>query len=652
MKWEVLAMPSKTSLIKKQIILHDVRQVGWLSVLYFLAVLLILPLQIIIQYSNPQTREYMEKGDLFLYIPDLQWLLSITVPVLLGILLLRYLHKKQVSDFIHSMPVKRASLYHHHLVIGLILLFIPIILNALILLGLQAFTGIGNYFNGMHVLSWLGIMLFLNTFMLLATVFTGMITGMFSMHFVLTYILVLLPAGLALLIIANMSIIFVGYPMDYYADMAIFKFSPISYFFVNFARESELSWIVMSAYAAAGVLLYLAAYWLYAHRRMEATSQAIVFPFLRPVFQYGVTFSSMMAGGCYFHIMSSSFAWVIFGYVAGSLIGFIIAEAILNKTWRVYSNYKSYLIFAVSLAVVLFAVNLVRENYENKIPSADNIERVYFGDTYTYTEDPEFLEPGIKPLYFTEKQDIELVRDLHEQAINAPRADDYYEGDLRSTFIVYELKNGKKVARSYTYFLDDNPELKSFQFEIEGSKAYKYANNAVFNIAPNEVYAVDIQSNDIKQSSTTISDPELVNALIEAIKKDIELEDPQAYSEEALTYSLDLLTNKDQGSYYVSFDDSDKNTIQVLQDAGLYDDLRVYSEDISSIELENYERDNKITIDDKDEIKHILDHVIYYSEEEDSYFVTFNLSRGRSMGDELSIEYDDLPESIKNQLEE
>ncbi|WP_366248615.1 hypothetical protein [Terribacillus aidingensis] len=645
-------MPSKTSLIKKQIILHDVRQVGWLSVLYFLALLLILPIQIIIQYSDLPNREYMEKGDLFLYIPDVQWLLSITAPVLLGILLLRYLHKKQVSDFIHSMPIKRASLYHHHLVVGLILLFIPIILNALILIGLQAFTGIGNYFNGMHVLSWLGIMLFLNTFMLLATIFTGMITGMFSMHFVLTYILVLLPAGLALLLIANMSILFVGYPMDYYADMAIFKFSPISYFFVNFAPGSDFSWIVMSAYAAAGLLLYLAAFWLYAHRQMEATSQAIVFPFLRPVFQYGVTFSFMMAGGYYFHVASSSFAWVIFGYVAGSLIGFIIAEAILNKTWRVYSNYKSYLIFAVSLAVVLIAVNLVKENYENKIPSADNIERVYFGDTYTYTEDREYLQPGIKPLYFTDKQDIELVRDLHEQAIDTPRVDDWYEGNMRSTFVVYELKNGKKIARSYTYSLDDNAELKSLQHEIEGSKAYKYANNAVFNIESDGIYAVDVQSNNIKQSSTRISDPELIHALIEAIKKDIELKDPQAYSEEVLTYSVDLMTNKDQDYYYANFDDSDKNTIKVLQDAGLYDDLKVYSEDISSIDLEDSERNNTVTVEDEDVIKQILDHITYYSEEEDSAFVTFNLNRGQSMQDELSIEYDDLPESIKNQLEE
>ncbi|MFP7495165.1 DUF6449 domain-containing protein [Terribacillus saccharophilus] len=646
-------MPSKTSSIKKQIILHDIRQVGWLGVLYFLALLLILPIHIIIQYSNPQAREFMEKGNLFLYIPEIQWLLSITVPVLMGILLLRYLHKKQTSDFIHSLPIKRASLYHHHLVAGLAILIMPIILNALILLGLQAFSGIGDYFNMMHVFSWLGIILFLNVFMLLATFFTGMITGMFSMHFVLTYILVLLPAGLALLLFANMGILFIGFPIEYYTNIAIYKFSPISYFLYNFNPDPDLTWIVTLAYAAAGILLYLAAYWLYVNRRMEATSQAIVYPFMRPVFRYGVTLCFMMAGGYYFHVVSFSFAWVIFGYVAGSLIGFIIAEAILNKTWKIYSSYKSYLIFVVSLAVILLAVNLVKENYENKIPAADNVEKVYFGDSYSYTGNPEDLEPGTKPLFFTDKQDIERVRALHEQAIDAPKADDYYEGDLRSTFIVYELKNGKKVARSYTYSLDDSAELKSLQYEIEGTNAYKYANNAVFNFNSDEIYGVDVTSNSMKQSSTTISDPQLINKLLEAIKKDIEIGDPQEDSEQTQTYSFDFLTNKNQGSsYYASFDDGDKNTIKVLQEAGLYDDLKVYPEDISSIDLENYERDYSITIDDPEDIKHIRDHMVYYSDNEDSYYVTFHLNRGQSMQDEFSIEYDDLPDSIKTQLEE
>ncbi len=53
------------------------------------------------------------------------------MPVLLGILLCVLLAaKQQVSDFIHSMAAKRSSLYHHHLVVGMMLLFIPIMINA------------------------------------------------------------------------------------------------------------------------------------------------------------------------------------------------------------------------------------------------------------------------------------------------------------------------------------------------------------------------------------------------------------------------------------------------------------------------------------------------------------------------------------------
>ncbi len=116
----------------------------------------------------------------------------------------------------------------------------------------------------------------------------------------------------------------------------------------------------------------------------------------------------------------------------------------------------------------------------------------------------------------------------------------------------------------------------------------------------------------------------MVDKLTEAVKKDIELADPQESLEDVETYSLDLLTNKDQDYYYVEFDNSYKNTIEVLQEAGLYDDLKVYTEDISSIQLENYERNNTVTVEDQEDIKYILDHVIYYSDNEDSYFVRFN----------------------------
>jgi ABC-2 type transport system permease protein len=649
-------MPSKTSSIKKQIILYDLRQVGWLSVLYFLALFLIVPLNIIIQYSNQRTREIvMEKGEVFLYAPDLQWILSITVPVFLGVLLFRYMHKKQASDFLHSMPVKRKTLLGHHTIVGLLLLVVPVGLNAIILMTIQAVSGIGDYFNASDVLSWLGIVLFLNVFMFVITVFTSMITGMFTLHFVFTYIFTLLPAAVMFLGTYNLSILLIGFPADYYFKSSVRAYSPITYFYDRFLTGqtgntvySQISWLTLTIYAAIAILLYIAAHWLYVHRRLEETSQSIVYPFLRPVFRFGVIICFMMTGGIFFYTGSASLGWAIFGYIAGSLAGFALVEAILYKTWRVYTHYKSFLVVAGFIVLAFLATYLVKNNYENSIPSAEDVERVYFGEYYNYEEQGD---PGLEPLYFTNKEDIERVQKLHKQIISTPQDNAWESEEYRSTFIAYELENGEKIARSYVYSLDENTELKSLQSEVENSLLYKHANNAIFNLPREDVFAVDVGSENMKQSNNTVTDPQFISALHEAIKEDIENSQPNA--QEALqTYSLDFLTNEDEGYYYTSFDDSYKNTVQVLQEAGIYDDIKVYPEDISSIELNNFDRNKTITVKEESDIKQILDHADYYSEDEDSYLITFNLNRGSGIQEEFSVDYDDLPQSIKNQLEE
>jgi ABC-2 type transport system permease protein len=643
-------MPSKTSSIKKQIILYDLKKVGWLSVLYFLALFLIVPLQLIIQYTNPKARQFMEKGSLFLYTPEFQWILSITVPVLMGVLLFRYLHSKQDSDFIHSLPVRRSALYHQHLAAGAVLIIVPVAINALILLGLNSLTGIGGYFTITHLLSWIGIMLFLSLFMFLATVFTAMITGMLSMHLVLTYIFVLLPAGFMLLLIFNISTILAGFPVEYYLDISLAKYSPISYFWF-FRGDMKLSWIVLTVYIAVGILLYIAANWLYIHRSLEATSQAVVYSFMRPLFRYGVMFCSMMAGGLFFYTMSFSFGWVVIGYIGGSLAGFVIAESILRKTWKVFNNLKAYLFFVAFLVIVFGTMYFVKGTYVNNIPNVSEVERVYFGDSYGY-EDSDWFTLGTEPLYFTDKHDIALVQQIQKRIIDL--GDVQYESQLEDTyplFIAYELENGDKVTRYYTYSLED-PEILRLQKEIESSANYKHANSPVFNLKPEEVYKIDVESNAIKKSSSSVTDRETILTLIDAIKKDIEASEPRVNTEAVPLYKLELFTSEYDDYLLAEFDDTYKNTINVLKEIGIYEDLELIPEDVNNIQLESYFLDQEVIIDDKDEIQHILDHLVYYSHKDNAFYVTAQLNKGQNLNDQLSIEYDDLPQSIKNQLEE
>ena len=56
----------------------------------------------------------------------------------------------------------------------------------------------------------------------------------------------------------------------------------------------------------------------------------------------------MLFGGAYFSaVQSNSVAWMIFGYVIGAVIGYYLAEIVLQKTWRVFGHFKGILIYGV-----------------------------------------------------------------------------------------------------------------------------------------------------------------------------------------------------------------------------------------------------------------------------------------------------------------
>src|SRR5690606_31648879 len=97
-----------------------------------------------------------------------------------------------------SLPVKRETLYHTHILAGLIILFIPLLVTALVTWIMVARLPIN--LSGQDVMVWLGLGMLMNLLLFMTSVAVGMITGMSSVQGVLSYILLLLPTGLSFLI--------------------------------------------------------------------------------------------------------------------------------------------------------------------------------------------------------------------------------------------------------------------------------------------------------------------------------------------------------------------------------------------------------------------------------------------------------------------
>jgi ABC-2 type transport system permease protein len=177
-------MKSKTSFITTGILRNDFKSLGWIGGGYLLGLLLSVPLQLIMLYSRAQQNPdiyYRPYSDsyaflgIFQFNSALQVMLLVLVPILAGIWLFRYLQDDKAADMIHALPVRREILYNTHVLSGLIFLFVPLIITALVSWALVAGLGLPHV-SFIKILIWLSVSMLLNLLFFLTSVFTGTFT--------------------------------------------------------------------------------------------------------------------------------------------------------------------------------------------------------------------------------------------------------------------------------------------------------------------------------------------------------------------------------------------------------------------------------------------------------------------------------------------
>lgn len=655
-------MQSKTSLFNKEIIKQDLRSVGWVGIVYFLGIFFALPLQMIMLDSKDfQYQHYLNSlKTLFSVQFEIQVLFLTVLPVLLGILLFRYLQIKQSNDFIHSLPIKRSSLYFHHSIFGILILLIPIILNGLILTLLNSMLGLEELFTFQDILYWCGMSIVVSGFFFISSVFIGMFTGLSAAQGVLTYIMILLPVGLLGMLVFNLKHYLYGFPYDYYMNSKLEQFSLL----IRAFESSHDPYTITEAivYSIIGVVLFLISMVIYQKRKLETSSQAIVFTSLRPVFKYGVTFCTMLFGGLYFGDTQNSMAWMIFGYVVGSLIGYFVAEMVLDKTWRVFSKWKGFIIYAVVISALIGVVQIDLFGYEERVPDIDQVERVYFGDSFYKYTDPEWDKT-----YFEKKETIKYIYSLHQKLIETNSQLSEGVENVRNVSLVYELKNGKKLVRSYQLPETLIKTIKEFKPLYE-SKEYKEIRFDVLGLDIQSIDKITLNARGVHKS-VTITDSEEIKEMTEILKQDIYEQsfDDIMSKKEPWAY-IDFLLENDERAQAV-FSQSYQGLEEWLKAKGYYENARVLPEDISYIKvikaeesvqfamrtmhyqdiLDTFnEHPNMIKITENEQIGQILTTVSYFRE--GLYWVAIYY-KGQSHADVFGFSDGEIPEFIINQFE-
>ncbi|ULT57640.1 DUF6449 domain-containing protein [Neobacillus drentensis] len=509
-------MLSRMSWFKKELLLQIGRSTGWVSIVYFLALLFILPIQLLMIISDETKSYYPQPNNLFLVNFSFQIGLMVIVPVILAVFLFRFLHVKQAADLMHSIPLKRDRIFHQYALTGMIFLILPIAVITLIILFMHNILDISALYSIKDIFYWAGTTIIITLLLYSAALFIAMMTGMSIVQAVLAYVFLFFPIGITMLVFFNLKIVLYGFPGDYFLNRQLEKLSPITYAAVLDGRKFR--WNDGIVYMILTIVLYGLSLFFYKKRNLEAASEAIAFPKLRSVFKYGVTFCVMLLGGSYFQEVSyQSFSWTVFGYVIGAVIGYLGAEMILRKTWRVFGRIKGLIVYLAIIAVMGIGVQILGI-YENKVPEEEQIKIVLFSNQLGFYAKDDIYREYYTPLPMKEKANIKAVRRLHEQLLSDKKLNQTKkERQSVNFYIQYELKNGSKVTREYSV----NERLyEDFLKPVYESKEYKQSTNEIFKLTENKIKSLTMGAGPVS-NGVTLSNSNDIKEVIAALRKDV-----------------------------------------------------------------------------------------------------------------------------------
>lgn len=238
-----------------------------------------------------------------------------------------------------------------------------------------------------------------------------------------------------------------------------------SYYVTAYALEHR-SFMILAAYALAGLVIALIALLLYRTRKSEMTGSTVAFPWATPIFKYGVAFCTAVALGQFLYYFlfgqyrssgNDSLPGTILCMVAAGLVGYFVAEMLIKKSFRVFrAGAKGAAIVAGVLVLLGIGMSFDLTGYEKHVPDESEIESAFYtfsGMTHVTTDDAD----TIRRLTAAHQA---IVKSRNEQAriADASDADTLSQNDhddiepfhLRLT---YYLKDGSQLSRSYSLYL-------------------------------------------------------------------------------------------------------------------------------------------------------------------------------------------------------
>ena len=381
----------------------------------------------------------------------------------LGITLFGDLFNTRHCNMLHAFPLRRETIFFTNLASSFTFALVPNLIIALISL---PFMGSGWLVSAGWFLAGFLTFLFYIGCALLAVMLTGNRLGFMAVYVLLNFLSLLflwfgktifMPLLFGIRIPQEPFLLFCPtYNILYQGNLVDVKLKGLDTMgeYIQFASsESEFTvtlgygWGYVAICAVIGVALMALALVLYRKRKLETAGDFIAVKVIEPIFL--VLFTLGMGG--FFQLYSDMFGYssqyVFLGM--GLIVGFFGCLMLLQKTTRVFSlkSFRNFGIFAATLAVLLLVTKLDPLGLTRKIPDSEDIVSVQVGQTYAS------VDHMWDEIVLTDPEDIEIIRSVHEFAINDDER--HYSEDGNNIYyldigIDYTLTNGKILSRYYS----------------------------------------------------------------------------------------------------------------------------------------------------------------------------------------------------------
>ena len=459
-------MQSRASFFIATVYRRNLTRFAPLWILYFVLWLVIMPLSVLSQGNSP----YFNLGDLqrtVLY-AALRYgnLINLVYAALIAMALYSwYFHPKSVNAMA-ALPIRREAFFLTNLLTALTVSLVPNLLIALLSWGAASMTGLPGC---SAAAQWLGIVLLQVLFdygaASLCAAIAGQLLALPALYLLLNFAAVVLNS----VTVAVLSTFVYGMQGGGYTLPA--RFSPAFYmaarmdlvektaeaggetvYYCVFHGWSYLFWI-----AAAGVVLLAAAFLLFRRRRMEAAGDVIAVRPLRPVLKYCFTAGcslvlGVLAATTFFSGSNGpQLPAMVLCLLAGGFVGYFTSEILLKKTFHVFR--REWIGFGAFSLCLLAAVGLMEFDvfgFERRVPDVSEVESITLGGS-SFWENAIVTDEAYLADLITLHQSI-ISGKQQQEALARRWPDDREDLDYTVVDLIYQLKNGKTLSRSYALY--------------------------------------------------------------------------------------------------------------------------------------------------------------------------------------------------------